>query len=168
MRLSLQSHLDQTMDRWGVDLNDVMVTGTPTPKTRAGFWQERTPDQRRVTISFRHPSGKTVTVSKDDLRRSEDNFRALYLALEDLRMIEKRGLGEIVGIVLMQIAGPVARTPYDVLGVKADAPMADIDSAYRRRAKEVHPDVGGSHEEMQELTAALSEIREQRLSGARK
>jgi curved DNA-binding protein CbpA len=31
--------------------------------------------------------------------------------------------------------------PYDLLGVTRDAPRRDILKAYRRRAKEVHPDL---------------------------
>ena len=31
--------------------------------------------------------------------------------------------------------------PYDLLGVARDAPRKDIQKAYRRRAKEVHPDL---------------------------
>ena len=31
--------------------------------------------------------------------------------------------------------------PYDLLGVARDAPRRDIQKAYRRRAKEVHPDL---------------------------
>lgn len=31
--------------------------------------------------------------------------------------------------------------PYELLGVARDAPRRDIQQAYRRRAKEVHPDL---------------------------
>ena len=31
--------------------------------------------------------------------------------------------------------------PYELLGVARDAPRKDIQNAYRRRAKEVHPDL---------------------------
>lgn len=155
--------LYRTFDIWGVPERDVTVLGTPTPKRR-GFPIDRPADESRVTIKFRHPSGKTVTVSKDNLT-SENNLRALYLCLEDIRLIEKRGLGDLVGIVLMQIAGPGQRTAYDVLGVKATAGMAEIEAAYRAKAKTAHPDAGGSHEAMRELNAAIDEIRSERLNG---
>ena len=39
------------------------------------------------------------------------------------------------------------RNPYEVLGVQANASFEEIKAAYRRRAKETHPDLhGGSHE----------------------
>lgn len=157
--------LYHTFDRWGVPSRDVTVFGTRTPK-RGGRPVQRDRDANRVTISFRHPSGRTVTVSKDNLT-SENNLRALYLSLEDIRMIEKRGLSETVGIVLMQIAGPVSKTPYDRLGVKPNASMSDVEAAYRLKAKTVHPDAGGSHEAMRELNAAIDEIRSERLNGVK-
>ncbi|MDL2404363.1 J domain-containing protein [Rhizobium calliandrae] len=35
----------------------------------------------------------------------------------------------------------MSRDPYDILGVKRDAPQKDIQSAYRRLAKKLHPDL---------------------------
>ena len=43
---------------------------------------------------------------------------------------------------------------YKVLGVPKDATKADIIAAYRRRAKTLHPDVGGSRVAFEELTLA--------------
>ncbi len=56
------------------------------------------------------------------------------------------------------------RDPYEILGVSRDASFEEIRRAYRRRAKEVHPDLGGSHEDTVELNTAyafiLNEIKE--------
>ena len=38
------------------------------------------------------------------------------------------------------------RNPYEVLGIKADATLKDIRSAFRRRAKQTHPDTDGGDE----------------------
>lgn len=43
---------------------------------------------------------------------------------------------------------------YRVLGVSPDAALQDLRAAYRRRAKQCHPDAGGSHRLMVELIAA--------------
>ena len=37
---------------------------------------------------------------------------------------------------------------YEILGVSPDAGMREVKNAYRRRAVECHPDLGGSHEKM--------------------
>jgi curved DNA-binding protein CbpA len=39
------------------------------------------------------------------------------------------------------------------------------DAAYRRRAKECHPDVGGSNDAMRALNAALDEVKSERANG---
>lgn len=43
---------------------------------------------------------------------------------------------------------------YRVLGVSPDATLEGLRAAYRRRAKQCHPDAGGSHRLMVELIAA--------------
>ncbi|MGJ0531839.1 J domain-containing protein [Methylocystis sp.] len=50
--------------------------------------------------------------------------------------------------------------PYAILGVPRSATMAEIRSAYRRRAKKLHPDNKrtGSHEAFIQLSAALEYV----------
>lgn len=49
---------------------------------------------------------------------------------------------------------PGAATLYDELGVPPDAAPAEIDRAYRRRARSAHPDGGGSSEAFHALSHA--------------
>lgn len=44
--------------------------------------------------------------------------------------------------------------PYDELGVAKDATPSDIKSAYRRKAKETHPDSGGSDDAFERVNRA--------------
>jgi curved DNA-binding protein CbpA len=44
--------------------------------------------------------------------------------------------------------------PYDVLGVDAAATVGEINAAYRRRAKDAHPDTGGSAQEFGDVKTA--------------
>jgi hypothetical protein len=52
------------------------------------------------------------------------------------------------------------RTPYDVLGVPVGASAEEIRRAYRRRAREVHPDHAGNgrRAEWEELRAAYERL----------
>jgi len=54
---------------------------------------------------------------------------------------------------------PDVGSPFEVLGVDPDADDAELKRAYRRRAKEAHPDQGGSIEEFQRVKAAYETIR---------
>lgn len=44
--------------------------------------------------------------------------------------------------------------PYDALGVERDASPDDVKRAYQRRARETHPDRGGSKEDFQNVSRA--------------
>lgn len=48
--------------------------------------------------------------------------------------------------------------PFSVLGVDSDADEADIKRAYRQRAKETHPDRGGSEAEFKRVKDAYEKI----------
>lgn len=56
---------------------------------------------------------------------------------------------------------PVTRPPHwsDTLGVRPDATDAEIEAAYRNKARTAHPDRGGSAEQMNELQHAIEAAR---------
>jgi hypothetical protein len=143
-------------ERWGVSPHDWAVRPS-RPQTRK-TWP--TVDERRVTVEFRHPSGKPITLTTDGQQLPQDNLRAIYLTIEDMRMIERRGLGELMRSAYLQIAAPAAaRTWRAVLELGEESrPMREwIEAAYRRKAKELHPDAGGSDEAFRELQRARDE-----------
>lgn len=49
-------------------------------------------------------------------------------------------------------------SPFDILGIDADADDEEIVAAYRQRVKESHPDVGGSAREFQRVKTAYERI----------
>lgn len=51
------------------------------------------------------------------------------------------------------------RDLYDILDVPKDASDEDIKKAYRRKARQLHPDAGGDDEGFKELTAAYEVLR---------
>lgn len=95
----------------------------------------------------------------DSGRNSEGNP---FLAADSLRMNEVRGLGEFMREAYLALegpTGPVIRDPYEVLGIRPDAPLEVAEASYRALAKVAHPDAGGSEAKMAELNAAIERVR---------
>lgn len=144
--------LRATLEKWGV--SEFEVSGSK----KTNYYQ--TEAERVVSIRFVHPSGRTIVVRKGDLGRAIDNFRALYLGLEDMRMMEKRGISDVVREALAQLPAPVQPTdPYQLLGVQEGAPRDVIDAAYRAQAKRLHPDAGGTDTAMRALNEAYEIVK---------
>lgn len=53
-----------------------------------------------------------------------------------------------------------APTHYEALGVGTDADFDEIERAYKRLAREVHPDMGGSHEQFAAVQVAYDTLRD--------
>jgi len=58
--------------------------------------------------------------------------------------------------------------PYDILGVSPDASADEIRRAYRRRARETHPDHGGNPDEFQAVQMAWEVLRDGGTTRARR
>lgn len=106
--------------------------------------------------------GQSIVVecaSQPDYRR---NIRAIYYAINSMRMNEKRGIADTIRKAYLQLEAPATeRDPYEVLGVRPDTPVDDIKAMYRQKAKRLHPDKGGQQsDEMKELNAAWEQIEE--------
>lgn len=107
--------------------------------------------------------GKQMVMARDKFERVEDNLRSIGLAIEAIRAVERHG-----GAAMMEraFAGftalPKPRCPFDVLGVSPLASHDEIERAFRTKAREAHPDAGGSTAAMAELNAARDAALRQR------
>lgn len=92
------------------------------------------------------------------------NLRCLFYAVESMRMNEKRGIADVMRQAYGQLSAPtLQRDPYEVLGVRSDTELEDIEAMYKRRAMRLHPDTGGADDTaMKELNGAIERIREER------
>lgn len=59
----------------------------------------------------------------------------------------------------LSTSGDASLDPFAILGVGPNASRAEVDKAYREKARRAHPDVGGSNEEMIKINAAYEAIR---------
>ncbi|MCJ7527471.1 MAG: J domain-containing protein [Methyloceanibacter sp.] len=109
-------------------------------------------------------AGKKQTIKCRKSREWAQNLFALWAVIESLRLAQQRGiLDELITAGLAMLpAGAAMRDPYEVLGVRPDAPMDVIEAAYRVRAKTLHPDTGGDHEEMKVLNDSMERVKQDR------
>ena len=105
-------------------------------------------------------NGKPVTLSMGNQKRAVDNLRVLFLAVESMRLNEKRGISDVVESAYLQLAAPAqAIDPYDVLEIREHASLEVAEAAYKAKVRRLHPDTGGSDHQMKILNQAIEEIR---------
>jgi hypothetical protein len=105
----------------------------------------------------------------DKWDRVADNLAALAGHICALRAIERYGVGTLEQAFrgYQQLEDFTAGVPWRrVLGFKDGEPVTleQIESGYRHLAKEHHPDRGGSHEQMAQLTQAIAAARKELVS----
>lgn len=106
--------------------------------------------------------GKALSMARDRYNTPWENIRSLILAIDAIRSIERHG-----GSTMMErafagfaaIAPPDWKKPWrEVFGVQPDW-RGDIQALYREKARNRHPDAGGSDQLMAELNVAYQEAR---------
>jgi hypothetical protein len=168
--LETKTDLEATFRLWGV--NDFVVIGKPPRQ----LYDWQSPADGRVTVRFMHPSGHEIVAALDTQQNARLNLRAIYLALEDMRLVEKRGLAAIMGSVFLQLnAGTAAHLvgtgidAYTALGAAPAEPLGVIEARYRALIAAAHPDRADNAEERLRRTErtkllndAIAQIRKER------
>lgn len=142
---------------------DGVVLSTNVELRRDGLpYANRNPADPAAAVYFTW-RGAQYAFACDCWQKVEHNLQAIRKTIEAMRGIERWGTGEMVASAfagfkaLPEQAGPSSGTTWwAVLGFSSPVvSTADIDAAYKRLAKQYHPDQpGGSHELMQLLNQA--------------
>ena len=150
--------LDTTMRLWGVQ-NWKATSGIQ--QSRTGL-KDQSAAERKVTLTFTR-NGRDVVLTMDRQARAVDNLRVLYLAVDAMRLNERRGVGEVMQEAYVQLAALPApakqRSSYEILGVREDSDWEVVEAAYRAKARKTHPDSGGSAAAFREINEAYEEIK---------
>jgi hypothetical protein len=93
--------LSDTMSKWGIKEWD-----TNYPKGARLEGMRQTEEDRMVHLTYQK-DGRPVNLTMGKQARAVDNLRVLYLAVEAMRLNEKRGLGEVIQEAYLQLAGPI-------------------------------------------------------------
>lgn len=112
------------------------------------------PADRGVAVYF-ELKGKQKVFACETFTSVRDNIRAIGLTIAALRAIERFGASDMLERALSAFeALPAPLEWWDVLQIRRDAGRETIEAAFRRLAKDHHPDRGGSTAKMAELNRA--------------
>jgi len=121
---------------------------------------QREPQDPGAAVYFKL-YGRPHVFSCDRWTRVADNIAAIAAHIAALRAVDRYGVGTLEQAFAGYAALP-ASTPEEwwvVLGLPPTATLDEVEAAFRQLARNSHPDVGGSHEEMSRLTAARAQAR---------
>ncbi|OJW23080.1 MAG: hypothetical protein BGO49_28530 [Planctomycetales bacterium 71-10] len=137
----------------------VVSTNIAVRRDGLPYANARMPDDEGVAVYFTLHD-RQMCFACDRWDSVGDNLQAVRRTIEALRGIERWGSGDMVEQAFTGfVALPAPKSPWEVLGIAPGATEAEIDAAYRAKAKSVHPDNGGSAEAMQELNEARKRLK---------
>ena len=149
------------LSRFGIGRDDIVIS--TNIKTRLdGFPRsdQKAPDDPGVAVYWETRNGGRKVMAVDRYYKVSDNLAAVAATLDAMRAIERHGGAQILDRAFTGFSAlppPAARHWREVIGVApAVRDMPSVRIAFRRRAAQVHPDKGGTHEAMTELNAALN------------
>jgi hypothetical protein len=148
--------------RMGVpDFHVVISTNIPLRRDGLPYSNQKEPDDTGSAVYFKL-DGKDCVLACDKWNTVGDNLWAIAKHIEALRGQERWGVGTIE-----QAFAGYARLPektedswHEVLGVKPNATIEDVKTAYRSKANIAHPDKGGTVEDFQKIQRAYENARQ--------
>lgn len=151
-RERLQDALDHLSARSAVLSSNVelRIDGKP--------WSGREPDDPAIAVYFQL-AGKPHCLPCDTYTRVADNIAAVAAHIEATRAIARHRVASVAEMFagFLALPAPAAKRPWwAVLSVSQGATRGEIEAAFRRLARERHPDRGGTDAGMAELNAARS------------
>jgi len=116
-------------------------------------------DRRRA--EYRERFGHQPSSNNDDARRREEDYAAFGMSMEEW-FCKKMGVHFRPGSsgAGLGAASPALPADYRALGISPGASQEEIQAAFRRLAKQHHPDAGGDAERFQAVADAYSRLRE--------
>ncbi|MGM0563652.1 MAG: J domain-containing protein [Pseudomonadota bacterium] len=131
------------------------------------YASDRPPEDTGVAVYFQY-GGEQVCFACDQWDRVRDNIQGIRKTIEALRGIARWGTGDMLqrafhGFAELPPPSHSANAEWhEILGVQPDAELEEAERAFRRRVREVHPDIAANPDEHEyhRLVIARKEARE--------
>lgn len=133
----------------------VISTNIPLRRDGLPYSNQKEPQDTGAAVYFK-VDGKPTVLACDKWNTVGDNIWAIAKHIDALRGQQRWGVGSIEQAFAGYAALPEKSGPncWETLGIPIDSPEQIIMDAYRRKAREAHPDNGGSHEAFISITQA--------------
>jgi DnaJ-domain-containing protein 1 len=154
------------IDRLGVELRrlgareDILSTNLLLGQSGSRS-DQREPQDPGAAVYFTL-YGQPRVLASDHWTRLADNIAAIAAHIGAMRAVDRYAVGTLDQAFAGYAALP-ASAPEEwwvVLQLPPTATLDEAEAAFRKLARNSHPDVGGSNEDMARLTAARAEARE--------
>lgn len=141
----------------------ILSTNVELRRDGLPYANQRNPPDPGVAVYFQL-KGESQVFACDQWTKVEDNIQAIRKTIDAIRGIERWGSSEMMNRMFRGFqALPEGRSDNDawwsVLDVSPECALSEAEKSYRTKAKEAHPDLGGSHERMIALNEAIKQAR---------
>jgi hypothetical protein len=157
-----QKFLRDELLRMGAS-NLIVSTNIPVKKdgTLYADWMRKKIDDPGVAIYFKY-KGREISMCCDQYERIWENIYALGKGIEALRGLERWGVSDFLDRVFTGFAAlpesvvTTEKTWFEILDINQNSTEYQIKAAYRKKAKEFHPDLGGTNEMFNKIREAYA------------
>lgn len=162
--INMRTAIDRLMaelDRLGAT-NAVLSTNVELRLDGLPMGNRSEPSDTGVAVYFRH-KGKPIVMACDRWLTVADNIAAIAQHIDAIRRMDRYGVGRLEqALAGYQRLLSGRRAWFEVLGFSSPVhEWSRIEDAYKSLAKRLHPDAGGSHDAMAELSEAYQTARQE-------
>lgn len=134
--------------------NLIISSNVPVMKNGLPYAQYKEPEDCGVAVYFNWNS-KPFCFACDHWDKVKDNLQAIAKTVEALRGIDRWASGDMIEQAFTGFeALPNYSNYHSILNIKETASKSEILEAYRKKAKILHPDNGGSSTEFNKIVEA--------------